>query len=300
MGMTTGSAGELRLLADPTRARIMSLIRDSPQARQLVGALAVQLGLRQPTVSHHVKALLDAGLLDRDPQGRTVWYSIAPDRADRVAELLPLPSEISMSRVLLDRISADLATRFSGIFAPETVGRYVTESYELLAEQTRITRYLPSLTARFTADRLAALAVGQRLTLDRVPEVLFVCVRNAGRSQLAAGILRQLAGERVTVRTAGSAPAGAVQSIIIAALDEIGVPIGGEYPKPLTDEVVRAADVVVTMGCGDACPVFPGRRYLDWEIEDPVGLPLARVRDIRNDIEGRVRQLLTTLVITQP
>ena len=300
MGLTTGSAGELRLLADPTRARIMSLIKDSPQARQLVGALAVQLGLRQPTVSHHVKALLDAGLLDRDPQGRTVWYSIAPDQADRVAELLPLPSEISMSRVLLDRISADLATRFSGIFAPETVGRYVTESYELLAEQTRITRYLPSLTARFTADRLAALAVGQRLTLDRVPEVLFVCVRNAGRSQLAAGILRQLAGERVTVRTAGSAPAGAVQSIIIAALDEIGVPIGGEYPKPLTDEVVRAADVVVTMGCGDACPVFPGRRYLDWEIEDPVGLPLARVRDIRNDIEGRVRQLLTTLVITQP
>ena len=300
MGLTTGSAGELRLLADPTRARIMSLIRDSPQARQLVGALAVQLGLRQPTVSHHVKALLDAGLLERKPQGRTVWYSIAPDQADRVAELLPRPSEISMTRVLLDRISADLATRFSGIFAPETVGRYVTESYELLAEQTRITRYLPSLTARFTADRLAALAVGQRLTLDRVPEVLFVCVRNAGRSQLAAGILRQLAGERVTVRTAGSAPASAVQSIIIAALDEIGVPIGGEYPKPLTDEVVRAADVVVTMGCGDACPVFPGRRYLDWEIEDPVGLPLARVRDIRNDIEIRVRRLLTTLAITHP
>ena len=294
------SADELRLLANPTRAWIMSLIADSPQARQLVGALAVELGLSQPTVSHHVKALLDAGLLEKEPQGRMVWYSIAPDRADRVAELLPRPSEISMSRVLLDRIAADLATRFSGIFAPETVGRYVTESYELLADQTRITRYLPSLTARFTADRLAALAVGQRLTLDHVPEVLFVCVRNAGRSQLAAGILRQLAGERVTVRTAGSAPAGAVRSIIIAALDEIGVPIGGEYPKPLTDEVVRAADVVVTMGCGDACPIYPGRRYLDWEIEDPVGLPLARVRDIRNDIEVRVRQLLTTLPIAYP
>ena len=300
MGMTMRSADELRLLANPTRAWIMSLIADSPQARQLVGALAVELGLSQPTVSHHVKALLDAGLLEKEPQGRMVWYSIAPDRADRVAELLPRPSEISMSRVLLDRIAADLATRFSGIFAPETVGRYVTESYELLADQTRITRYLPSLTARFTADRLAALAVGQRLTLDHVPEVLFVCVRNAGRSQLAAGILRQLAGERVTVRTAGSAPAGAVRSIIIAALDEIGVPIGGEYPKPLTDEVVRAADVVVTMGCGDACPIYPGRRYLDWEIEDPVGLPLARVRDIRNDIEVRVRQLLTTLPIAYP
>ena len=202
-----------------------------------------------------------------------------------------------MSRAMLDRISADLTTRFSGIFASETVGRYVTESYALLADQTRITRCLPSLTARFTADRLAALAVGQRLTPDHVPEVLFVCVKNAGRSQLAAGILRQLAGERVSVRTAGSAPAGAVQSIIITALDEIGVPIGGEYPKPLTDEVVRAADVVVTMGCGDACPIYPGRRYLDWEIEDPAGLPLARVRDIRDDIEVRVRQLLSTLAI---
>ena len=300
MGMTTGSAHELRLLADPTRARIMSLIRDSPQARQLVGALAVQLGLRQPTVSHHVKALLDAGLLTREPQGRTAWYSIATDQAERVAELLPRPSPISMSRALLDRISADLATRFSGILAPETVGRYVTESYALLADQSRITRSLPSLAARFAADRLSALAVGQRLTLDHTPEVLFVCVQNAGRSQLAAGILRQLAGERVTVRTAGSAPAGAVQSIIITALDEIGVPIGGEYPKPLTDEVVRAADVVVTMGCGDACPIYPDRRYLDWEIEDPAGLPLARVRDIRDDIEVRVRQLLSTLAIAHP
>ena len=297
MGMATRSAHELRLLADPTRARIMSLIRDSPQERQLVGVLAVQLGLRQPTVSHHVKALLDAGLLTREPQGRTAWYSIAPDQADRVAELLPRPSEISMSRAMLDRISADLTMRFSGIFAPETVGLYVTESYALLADQTRITRRLPSLTARFTADRLAALAAGQGLTPGHVPEVLFVCVQNAGRSQLAAGILRQLAGERVSVRTAGSAPAGAVQSIIITALDEIGVPIGGEYPKPLTDEVVRAADVVVTMGCGDACPIYPGRRYLDWEIEDPAGLPLARVRDIRDDIEVRVRQLLSTLAI---
>ncbi len=300
MGMATRSAHELRLLADPTRARIMSLIRDSPQERQLVGVLAVQLGLRQPTVSHHVKALLNAGLLEREPQGRTAWYSIAPDQADRVAELLPRPSEISMPRAMLDRISADLTTRFSGIFAPETVGRYVTESYALLADQTRITRRLPSLTARFTADRLAALAAGQGLTPDHVLEVLFVCVQNAGRSQLAAGILRQLAGERVSVRTAGSAPAGAVQSIIITALDEIGVPIGGEYPKPLTDEVVRAADVVVTMGCGDACPIYPGRRYLDWEIEDPAGLPLARVRDIRDDIEVRVRQLLSTLAIASP
>ena len=126
------------------------------------------------------------------------------------------------------------------------------------------------------------------------PSVLFVCVQNAGRSQMAAAILRHLAGDRVHVRTAGSDPGSAVRSVVITALDEIGVPIGGEYPKPLTDEVVRAADVVVTMGCGDACPVYPGRRYLDWDLEDPVGLPLAQVRVIRDDIESRVRTLLAT------
>ena len=109
--------------------------------------------------------------------------------------------------------------------------------------------------------------------------MLFVCVQNAGRSQLAAGILRQLAGDRVLVRTAGSAPADAVRATIVTALDEIGVPLGGEFPKPLTDEAVRAADVVVTMGCGDACPVYPGRRYLDWDIEDPVGKSLAVIRE---------------------
>jgi ArsR family transcriptional regulator len=126
--------------------------------------------------------------------------------------------------------------------------------------------------------------------------VLFVCVQNAGRSQLAAGILRQLAGDRVLVRTAGSAPAAAVRATIVTALDEIGVPLGGEFPKPLTDEAVRAADVVVTMGCGDACPVYPGRRYVDWDIEDPVGKPLAGVRVIRNDIDERVRALLAEIL----
>ena len=103
------------------------------------------------------------------------------------------------------------------------------------------------------------------------------------------------AGDRVHVRTAGSDPAGEVRGSILTALDEIGVPIAGEYPKPLTDEVVRAADVVITMGCGDACPIYPGRRYLDWDLDDPVGRPIADVRDIRDDIERRVRDLLATL-----
>jgi len=288
---TTG----VRLLADPTRSRIVSLILSSPDARLTVGSLAIALELRQPTVSHHVKVLFGAGLLDRQPEGRSVWYSVDPEQADRISELLPDAAGIGVTDAVLARISVDLATRFAGVFAAETVARYVRESHALLAEQSHITRHLPSLTSRFAADRLTALATTDIAADDRTPEVLFVCVQNAGRSQMAAGILRHLAGDRVRVRTAGSAPASAVRSAVVSALDEIGVPIGGEYPKPLTDEVVRAADIVVTMGCGDACPVYPGRRYLDWDLEDPAGLPMARVRDIRNDIEGRVRDLLAAI-----
>jgi arsenate reductase len=289
---TTG----LRILADPTRLRILRLIISAPDSRQLVGALALELGLRQPTVSHHVKVLVDAGLLTRTPEGRRAWYSIAPTQLDRVAEMLPSASDSQVSPEVLERISADLAERFSGVFSVETVRRYVAESHDLLAEQAGVTRHLPSLTARFAADRLEALAKRGGVAEPRIPEVLFVCVQNAGRSQMAAGILRHLAGDRVRVRSAGSAPADAVRSVIITALDEIGVPIGGEYPKPLTDEVVRAADVVVTMGCGDACPVYAGRRYLDWSLPDPVGLPLDAVRVIRDDIEARVRKLLAALL----
>ena len=290
-----GSTNELRLLADPTRASILGLIADSADGRQMVGALAERLRLRQPTVSHHVKALFEAGLLERRPEGRAVWYSIAPDQAERIAHLLPGGPQTEVTDGILGRISGDLATRFAGTFAPETVARYVRESHAMLAGQTRAVRHLPSLTSRFAADRLSALAAEGRPASERPIEVLFVCVENAGRSQIAAGILRQLAGDGVRVRTAGSRPADAVRTVVVTALDEIGVPIGGEYPKPLTDEVVRAAEVVVTMGCGDACPVYPGRLYLDWDVGDPAGLPLAQVRGIRDDIERRVRELLGSL-----
>ena len=289
------TARGIRLLTDPTRLRILGLIQESPDGRALVGRLAGELGLSQPTVSHHVKALFDESVLDRSPEGRQVWYSIAPAAADRVNELLQTDAATHASDEVLARVASDLAARFSGVFSPETVERYVYESHDLLAERSRITRYLPSLTSRFAAERLSALAKQQANPSGEPPEVLFVCVQNAGRSQIAAAILKHLAGDRVRVRTAGSEPASSVKSTIVAALDEIGVPIGGEFPKPLTDEVVRAADVVITMGCGDACPVYPGRRYLDWELDDPAGLPLARVRGIRDDIEARVRTLLGEL-----
>ena len=128
------------------------------------------------------------------------------------------------------------------------------------------------------------------------PSVLFVCVHNAGRSQMAAAFLAQLAGDRIEVRSAGSAPAGAVNPVAAEAMKEVGVDISAQAPKLLTADAVRAADVCVTMGCGDACPVFPGKRYLDWELDDPAGLPLERVRPIRDEIERRVRTLIAELL----
>jgi arsenate reductase len=293
--MGTGtSPHELRVLGDPTRARIVRLIRNSPDGRALVGRLADALGLRQPTVSHHMKALAADGIVQRHPEGRVVWYSLNPRNAERVDALLGDDAAGSQTEPDLPRIVEDLAERFRGTFSAETVERYVAESHDLLSSESPAP-LLGSRIAAFATLRLDALARSGRAHRS-VPEVLFVCVQNAGRSQLAAGILRQLAGDRVLVRTAGSAPAGAVRATIVTALDEIGVPIGGEFPKPLTDEAVRAADVVVTMGCGDACPVYPGRRYLDWDIEDPVGKPLAGVRVIRNDIDERVRALLAEIL----
>jgi protein-tyrosine-phosphatase len=128
------------------------------------------------------------------------------------------------------------------------------------------------------------------------PEVLFVCVHNAGRSQMAAALLDRHAAGRVAVRSAGSAPADSINPAVVAAMDEIGLDLSQEFPKPLTDESVRAADVVITMGCGDACPFYPGKRYLDWELDDPAGKSLAEVRPIRDEIDRRVRDLLAELV----
>jgi protein-tyrosine-phosphatase len=134
--------------------------------------------------------------------------------------------------------------------------------------------------------------------VKNVPEVLFVCVHNAGRSQLAAGLLHHHAAGAVHVRSAGSAPADEINPAVREAMAEIGLDISREFPKPLTDDVVRAADVVITMGCGDACPVYPGKRYLDWELDDPAGRGIDAVRPIRDEIDRRVRALLAELLGT--
>lgn len=289
-------ARNLRAMADPTRVQILSLIVESAGGRRSVTELADELGLTQPTVSHHLRIMSEEGILERTQDGRLVWYSVVPARVSDVFDSVHAdPVAHAVAPAVLGRIADDLSGRFAGTFSPETVAEYVQGSYALLAERARITRYLPSLTARFAADRLRALAAADGLADDKTPDILFVCVQNAGRSQLASAILRSLAGDRVRVLTAGSEPAGLINPKITAALDEIGVSIAGEYPKPLTDEVVRAADYVITMGCGDACPIYPGKRYLDWDLPDPAELSMEGVRQVRDDIDARVRNLLAEL-----
>jgi arsenate reductase (thioredoxin) len=128
------------------------------------------------------------------------------------------------------------------------------------------------------------------------PEVLFVCIHNAGRSQMAAALLDHHANGTVVVRSAGSDPADRLNPAVVAAMAEVGIDLSREFPKPLTNQAIRAADVVITMGCGDACPFFPGKRYEDWQLQDPAGQPVEVVRGIRDQIDARVRHLLAELV----
>jgi arsenate reductase len=136
--------------------------------------------------------------------------------------------------------------------------------------------------------------------VKEIPEVLFVCVHNAGRSQMAAALLDHHARGRVHVRSAGSTPASVVNPVVVQAMSEIGIDISKEFPKSLTDEVVRDADAVVTMGCGDACPIYPGKRYLDWDLPDPTGRSIEEIREIRDEIDRRVRAMLEELVPASP
>jgi arsenate reductase len=189
-----------------------------------------------------------------------------------------------------------LAERFAGTFAPETVARLVVDSHEQLSAGARVETYLPLLVQHFAADRLCATATVEGKIVKERPEVLFVCVHNAGRSQMAAALLEHRSQGRVLVRSAGSAPASGVNPAVVQVMDELGVDLTQAFPKPLTTEAVQASDVVITMGCGDACPVFPGKRYLDWQLDDPSGQPVEVVRGIRDEIDKRVRGLVAELL----
>ncbi|WP_033817803.1 low molecular weight phosphatase family protein [Kitasatospora sp. MBT63] len=196
--------------------------------------------------------------------------------------------------------AARLALRYDGTFAPETVQHLLADSYRLLAEGATVRTHLIVLAERLANERLDALAHSSRPAADAAPRVLFVCTGNAGRSQLAAAILTHLAQGAVQVSSAGTRPTAELDIHVAEVLAEAGVPLPEDvFPKPLTEEVVAAADVVVTMGCGDACPLPAGRRYMDWTVPDPDGAPIERVRAIRDQIGSRVQALLSELAPTQ-
>lgn len=209
-----------------------------------------------------------------------------------------MPVELTTAEKLqLKEAAVRLQRRFDGQLNSETIERFMNDSLENLVARASNSTWIPLLAERFARDRLRALV---RLETDAEmlnPSVLFLCVHNAGRSQMAAGWMRHLAGDEVDVFSGGSEPAEAVNNAAVAAMSEVGIDISAEIPQPWADEIIRAADVVVTMGCGDACPVFPGKRYVDWELDDPSGKPVEEVRPIRDEIRERVQALLNELKV---
>ena len=200
-----------------------------------------------------------------------------------------------VTRAHVEKAADALQDEFAGTFSRQTVARYIAESVDLLGG-SKINVFVPALAHRFTRERLKALGQAEGLITKEQPEVLFVRVHNAGRSQMAAGLVKLRSEDRIHVRSAGSDPGETINPAVIEAMDELGVDMSEEFPKPLTDEVVRAADVVITMGCGDACPIFPGKRYEDWVLDDPAEQSLDTVRRIRDELDGRVQTLIAELL----
>jgi len=198
-------------------------------------------------------------------------------------------------RAALRSAAQNLATELDGTFGADTIERVLHASHDQLAAHVRGSRVEAVLAERFARQRLEALARIAGVAEVGLPTVLFLCVHNAGRSQMALGWFNHLAGDRAVAWSGGSEPALEVNPAAVAAMAEMGIDIAREYPKPWTSEIVQAADVVVTMGCGDACPLFPGTRYEDWVLEDPAGRGIEAVRPIRDEIERRVRALLGRL-----
>lgn len=320
MDAATTVALTLKALAEPLRLRMLSAIASSPEGEVTVGELATLTDVSQPTVSHHLKVLRDVGLLTADRRGTSVWYRIKPayrgavntllDRfAPAAIDVMETPHLTGLRNVdpALDRMAASLAERFPGTPSSECL-RVVRESYAALVRRGGESVHLVPLTEHFARQRIvdAEKAGAQETAAGTAhrPQILFVCVANAGRSQLAAALMRHYAGDRVVVRSAGSAPAAEVHAGVRALLAELGDATAADevddvtrfYPKPLTDDAVRAADVVVTMGCGDACPILPGKRYEDWMVGDPALASPAGVAAIRDELDQRVRALLADLV----
>lgn len=316
----------LSALADPLRIRIVSVIATSGSGEASAGEIASIAAVTPSTVSHHLRVLKDAGVVATERRGTWIYYRFTTDTLRSVLPLLenlavPTTSDDTEAaqksghgrrsqsapvdhETALAHISERLTERFPAM-GQDLVTRTVRESYAALLRTASIDRYIPVLAERFARQRLEDIgrtANARHLTTgggDRRPQVLFVCVANAGRSQLAAALLHRYAGDRVVVRSAGTQPARGVHATVLPLLAEI---VGSDavdetvFPKPLTDDAVRAADIVVTLGCGDNCPVLPGKRYEDWAVGDPALASPEGVRAIRDDLDRRVRALLADLL----
>lgn len=217
-----------------------------------------------------------------------------PRMQDHPAEPIALDQQVALKAA-----AVRLVRELEGRCGQETVERFLTSSYEELAGRARVTNFLPLLAERFARQRLHALARVEGQHEGGKPVVLFLCTHNAGRSQMALGFFAHHVGEAALAWSGGNDPASTVNPAAVAAMAERGIDISAEYPKPWTDEVLRAADVVVTMGCGDACPVLPDKRYEDWPVDDPDGLDLDDVRPIRDDVERRVLALVDELELRE-
>ena len=321
-----------RALGDPLRWRIIELLASE---QLCVAHLSEELETAQPLVSHHLKVLREAGLVETDRYRYWTYYRLRPGALVRLAATLgvvahsapsgtacrrqvpgadptqpaarpampqggrPMPFRDTpmdpLTRQTFTRSIEALATEFRGTFSPETIERYVDESVDRMAG-ARVVDFIPLFVHRYGRQRLQALAQAEGMIAKDVPEVLFVCVHNAGRSQMAAALLDHHAKGKVHVRSAGSDPGDQINPAVVAAMDEWDIDLSREFPKPLNDEFVKAADAVITMGCGDACPIYPGKRYEDWTLDDPAGQPVEVVRRIRDDLDTRVQVLLAELV----
>lgn len=307
---------QLEALTDPVSLLVLSRLAQSVQHTSDAHELAMVLDQSDGAMSARLTHLRKVGLV-ADTVGATdgrvtlsveAWERfrrlIAPrmDRDDEPVGVPRVEPEVDWGAypTVVHRISQQLAHRFRTTFSRHTVERYVADSYDELADRSHVQTHLPMLTNRLTTDRLGELAAARGVRLRPVPEVFFVCVRNSGRSQLATAILRHLAGELVSVSSAGTLPAAAVEASVLQVLDEVNVHEELQAPKKLNRQAILAADVVVTMGCGDACPIVPGRRYFDWPIADPARQPVEEVRRIRDEIWQRVEGLLSDLDIDSP
>ncbi|QLD12289.1 metalloregulator ArsR/SmtB family transcription factor [Microbacterium oleivorans] len=298
-------ATTLKALSDPLRLRMLSAIATDARGESCVCDLAELADVSQPTVSHHLKVLRDTGVVSSERRGTWVWYRISPELRPAVTTLLDSFAPAAVAPTIggghaglenvdhaLTRLAEARGRAYPHLDA-SLVATIVRESYTSLAKTARVKNHLLALTDRFARQRLADI------TRDRTqgrPQVLFVCVANAGRSQLADALVNQRSGGTVVARSAGSTPAAEIHPHVQPLLDELITDTDEpRFPKPLTDDAVRAADVVVTLGCGDVCPIIPGVRYEDWTVGDPALASAEGVAAIRDDIAHRVDALLATL-----